>query len=301
MAVGLEAGTTEVAGPRSRRFHGGWILEIVFLRGIYQLYTLIRNEFLIGPRDVAFSHAKQILSIERALWLDHERTIQDVFLPYPALIGLANVYHGPPHLVVTIICFVWLYRRAPERYVRWRNAWIFMLPLALLGFWLYPLMPPANMPERYGIVDTKAEYFNFGGAQRIEYGADGEPTEEYLDGHGNPFAGMPSLHIGWAVWAVLAVWPLATRGWMKALLIGHWVLTFFAISVTGQHALLDIGGGVGLWAAGYGLAVGLDGLAARRRRRGGGWGVGRAGTPKSAAAMEPAAMPSAAPPATSSG
>jgi hypothetical protein len=29
-----------------------------------------------------------------------------------------------------------------------------MLGIALIGFWVYPLMPPRLMPARYGFVDT---------------------------------------------------------------------------------------------------------------------------------------------------
>ena len=280
-------------GPLARRFRGGWIVEIIAIRAIYQLYTWIRNGPLQGSTHVAFRHAKQVLRLEELLGLDHERTIQRWALPHEWFIGFANVYHGPPHMVVTIVCFVWLYRAAPKRYVRWRNAFVLMLPLALLGFWLYPLMPPANMPARYGIVDTKAEYFNFGGPQRIEYEPDGEPTDEYLGSHGNPYAGMPSLHVGWAVWSVLAVWPLARRRWQKGALIGHLILSSFAVTVTGQHRLIDIAAGCALLAAAYGLAVLVErGLALRRSRP---------GAPNTATATEAITTPTAAPPTTSSG
>lgn len=280
-------------GPLARRFRGGWIVEIVAIRAIYQLYTWVRNGPLQGSTHVAFRHAKQVLRLEELLWLDHERTLQMWFIPYRWFIGFANVYHGPPHMVVTIVCFVWLYREAPKRYVSWRNAFVLMLPLALLGFWLYPLMPPANMPARYGIVDTKAEYFNFGGAQRIEYEPDGEPTDEYLNSHGNPYAGMPSLHVGWAVWSVLAVWPLARRRWQQGLLVTHLVFSFIAVSVTGQHRLIDIAAGCALLAAAYGLAVLLERLlAAWKSRR---------GAPNRATAADAVTTPTAAPPTTSSG
>ena len=55
-----------------------------------------------------------------------------------------------------------LYHFDPGRYVRWRNTFLLMLVVALVGFWFYPLMPPRLLPSAFGFVDTRLTYFTIG-------------------------------------------------------------------------------------------------------------------------------------------
>jgi membrane-associated phospholipid phosphatase len=130
-----------------------------------------------------------------------------------------------------------------------------MLGVALLGFWLYPLMPPRLMPARYDFVDTAARFFNFGPQVNVRIDAHGHPTAAAIRAYGNLFAAMPSLHVGWSTWSALALWPLARKGWVKALLVLYPVTIFFCIVVTANHWILDAVGG---W-----IALGIGYLLAR--------------------------------------
>jgi membrane-associated phospholipid phosphatase len=150
-----------------------------------------------------------------------------------------------------VVALVWLYLKAPARYLRWRNTLFVMLGLGLLGFWLYPLMPPRLLPASYGFVDTRLEYFGLGEASR-DTSAD------------NLYAAMPSLHIGWATWIALALWPLVRRRWAKALLVAYPTAQLFCTVVTANHFFLDAVGGWAVLALAYLLAAAP---AAWRRRR----------------------------------
>jgi hypothetical protein len=248
---------TSDPGPLTKRFRGGWIVEIAAMLVLYELYDRIRTA-VRGSSAHALANAKQIASIEQFIGLYHERTIQDWFLPYHVVLSFWNFYHGTIHFVLPVFALVWMYRKAPVRYVRWRNAFLFMLGLGLLGAWLYPLMPPAYMPEPYRLVNTEAEYYNFGPQQKVEFDANGDPSEESISKFGNLYAGMPSLHVAWAVWAVFAIWPMVRRRWVKWLLILHLVLTGFTVTVTGQHRLVDIPAGVVAFAVAYAMALGVE-------------------------------------------
>jgi membrane-associated phospholipid phosphatase len=162
-----------------------------------------------------------------------------------------------------VIALVAMYRKAPVRYVRWRNALLFMLGFGLIGFLVYPLTPPRLMPARYDFVDTAAEYFNFGPQQRIALNANGEPTAAARAAFGNLYAAMPSLHVGWSTWSALALLPLVRRRWLKVLICLYPLATIFAIVVTGNHWILDAVGGWVVLAAGYGAAVLLEKLSRR--------------------------------------
>jgi hypothetical protein len=247
--------------PRSKRVRYGWVLEIVGCAAIFEAYDWMRDR-LAGSSATAFRNAQQIVRWEKSLGLYQERAVQQAFLSADWFMAFWNIYYGTIHFVVPIVALVLLYRKLPARYVQWRNTLAFMLGLALLGFWLYPLMPPRLMPARYDFVDTAARFFNFGPQVKVRIDANGHPTAAAVRAYGNLFAAMPSLHVGWSTWSALAMWPLARKAWVKALLVLYPVTIFFCIVVTANHWILDAVGGWIVLAAGYALA----GLVARRSR-----------------------------------
>ena len=232
---------------------------------IYFVYDRLREE-ATGTSADAFRHARQIVDAQKFLGIYHERSIQEAFLDADWFISFWNIFYGTVHFVLPVVALVWLYRKAPARYVRWRTTLLFMLGLALIGFLLYPLTPPRLMPERYGFVDTAAEYFNFGPQVTITFDASGQPTEAAIREFGNLFAAMPSLHVGWSTWVTLALWPLVRRWWARALLVLYPVAVIFGIVVTGNHWLLDAVGGWVALGLGYLLALGVHAVAEGCRR-----------------------------------
>jgi hypothetical protein len=74
---------------------------------------------------------------------------------------------------------------------------------------------------------------------------------------------MPSLHFGWSLWCGVVIAVLAPRWWMKALGLLHPLLTLSSIVATGNHWVLDAGGGAAVVAAGFGLTYLLTGPRSR--------------------------------------
>jgi hypothetical protein len=265
--VTVSAPTTTGGTPLSQRVRFGWLGELAAAVVIYEAYDTLRSH-VAGPTHIAFAHAKQIISAERFLHLYWERDIQRAFLHVDWFIAFWNIYYGTIHFVMPVIALVWLYRKAPARYVLWRNTLGLMFALAVLGFWVYPLMPPRVMPPRYGFVDTAAQYYNFGPQVRVRFDAHGQPTHEAAEQFGNLYAAMPSFHVGWSTWVILAIWPLVRRRWVKLLLVAYPLTILFCITVTANHWLLDAVGGWVVLALGYAGACAINaGLAARRSRR----------------------------------
>lgn len=261
----LTASPTTTAGPVSRRVRFGWIAELVGGLAIYFSYDTLRSH-VAGPTHSAFEHARQIISAERFLHIYWERDIQHAFLHVDWFIAFWNIYYGTIHFVMPVVALVWLYLRAPARYVRWRNTLAIMFALAVLGFWLYPLAPPRVMPSRYGFVDTAAEYYNFGPQVRVRFDRNGQPNHEDAEQFGNLYAAMPSFHVGWSTWVVLSLWPLVRRKWVKLLLVAYPLGILFCITVTANHWLLDAAGGWVVLGLGYAGARGIKALFAARRR-----------------------------------
>jgi hypothetical protein len=235
------ASVTQPLGTRHRWSRG--LLEALVLFALYQSYEWLRAR-VRGSPAVAFRHARAIVRVERDLGLYQERRMQRWLLGHPHVLQFWDIYYGTVHFVGPALAMVWLWHSAPpERYRMWRNAFFLMGAVGLIGFMLYPLMPPRLMPASYGFVDTAAR---FGGLGPLDSGS--------MKDVENLYAAMPSLHIGWSVFTAAVVSEMATRRWMRVVGFAYPVATLVAITVTANHWLLDAVGGVAVLAAGVGLS-----------------------------------------------
>jgi hypothetical protein len=253
--------------PRSKRLPFGWVLEIVGIGIVMVVHDLFRNE-LTGGRVESLRRARAFEDVERWLGLNHELSIQRFFIDLgPWCVAAWNIFYQWAHFFVPIVAAVYLYRRFPSRYLRWRNIFLIMLFVTgPLGWWAFPVTPPKYLPARDGFVDTQVEYFSIGTQQRLEYGRDGEPRADLINALGNTYSGMPSHHVSWALWAVLALWPVVRRRWVKGLLALHLVLTVTGIIVTGNHHVIDVAGSCVEVALAFCLALGFETWCAYWRR-----------------------------------
>jgi hypothetical protein len=222
--------------------HIYWWAEVLAVLAFYFIYSTIRNSTEGDPID-AFNNARDIIQLERWLGMYHEEALQDWALHFKPLIIACNYFYGSLHFVVTIGAAVFLFRKFSNDYPLYRNALGIATGLALIGFALYPLMPPRLMPPSYGFVDTLAKYptfwsFNSGTVSKIS----------------NQYAAMPSVHCAWAGWCALVFFPRVPRPWMKALAVAYPVLTIVVIVLTGNHYLLDAVGGFAVLAVGFVVA-----------------------------------------------
>ena len=218
----------------------------------YYTYDFLRSRVAVAGAARPFHHALDLVDAERFLGMYHERTIQQWLLPARGLmrgfIEFWNVYYGTIHFVVPALVFVWLYRRLPDRYPRWRNAWFAMNALALVSFALWPLTPPRLMSAHFGFVDTAATI-----GCPLMCSSAGHSAKEF----GNLYAAMPSLHLGWSTWAALAVWRLTPRWWVRALATLYPLVTLFDVVVTANHWILDGAGGVVFLGLGFAVSAPL--------------------------------------------
>jgi hypothetical protein len=231
-----------------------WWLEIVLCLVLYAIYTAIRNQFGSdlgeGAKQTAIDNAELIIAIERSVHLFAEHGIQRAFIDWDWFIVFWNFFYGFMHFAATIGAMVYLFVVHPRRYLRWRSVLTATTVLALIGFATFPLMPPRLLSEcdspfgwcnsDYGFVDTLVDP---GGFWSFDSGAMQEISNQY--------AAMPSLHIGWALWVCLALYPVMRPRWARAAVVSYPFLTLFAIVVTGNHYWMDAVGGAVILGAGY--------------------------------------------------
>jgi len=211
----------------------------------------------------AFRSARVIIMIQHALGLDFEPQLQKYFIGL-SLVG--NVYYGLMHFVAPAVMMgrMLLYNLDP-RYQH-RLSFFLMLIIALITFTLLPTMPPRLLAryqreylldqssfneEDVGLSITDLQktasmmepYWNITDTMAKE---DTLYNKLHTEG-GNPYAAMPSMHTGWALWSANVA--RATAGTSDRRLLWIWLgimhvsLTVFFIMVTGNHFWLDAVGG----------------------------------------------------------
>ena len=220
-----------------------WWAEIIAILLFYLVYSAVRNADAAHP-EVAFHHARQLISLQRTLGLYHEQAINHwAATHFEPLVVVANYFYGSLHFIVTIGVGVYLFRSWRNDYPRWRNTLAVATAIALIGFRFWPLMPPRLLPAHYGFVDTLAKYptiwtFNSGAMKNIS----------------NQFAAMPSVHCCWALWCACALVPRVKHTWVKVAAGFYPVMTVSVIVVTANHYILDAVGGFAIFGVGYVVA-----------------------------------------------
>jgi membrane-associated phospholipid phosphatase len=282
--------TADAPATRAERQHRTqWWKEALIMGAFYLVYSWSRNQFgssriaADGVPEQAFHNAERVIRWEQAVGLYHESTVQSWFLDNTRFIQFWNAYYGTAHFFVTIAVFIVLFRRRPDVFPLWRNTLAAMTALAIVGFSLFPLMPPRlldapcpkvdnneyggrcivsdlrgagpdgvrerpwvapyDADDSFGFVDTLVE---IGGPWSFE--------SETMTSISNQYAAMPSLHIGWSSWCAFALYPIARRWRWRIALLFYPAATLFCIVVTGNHYWID--GLVGLLALAVGFAIG---------------------------------------------
>ncbi len=267
-----------------------WLKEVLVMGAVYIVYGVVRNQFgsanLVegdAPRH-AFNNAVLIIDIEKATGLFHEQTIQRWFLDTP-WIPFFNIFYGTAHFAVTLGVLIWMFVRRRKPFGRWRSMLMATTIVGLIGFALFPLMPPRlfNAEPRVNCVETDAANeatgqpfcYRYGGGELAR--ANGEPDYQFvdtlrevgglwsfdskeLDSVSNQYAAMPSLHIGWSVWCALVLWKFAKRRTTRIVGVIYPFVTLTAIVATANHFIIDAAGAFVALGIGYLAALGIERL-----------------------------------------
>ncbi|HEX5502730.1 MAG TPA: phosphatase PAP2 family protein [Thermomicrobiales bacterium] len=215
--------------------------EVLLIVGVMVLYYLTRG-VAIGRADDAVANARGLVALEQRFDLFREPAIQAWFLHSHAAIHAMDWVYTYLHLPVLVAFAVWLYLRHQAWYAPFRNAFLVSAACALVVYALFPVAPPRLMPE-YGFVDTLAVY------SAISY------ELHTIRLFYNPYAAMPSLHVGWSLLAGIGFFWLGRNALLRLAGILLPLLMLCAVVITGNHFFLDALGGV--CAVGAGFLVGF--------------------------------------------
>ena len=206
-----------------------WWIEVGVIVWLCWVYDAITN---LAPLrlNLALSHARGILNLERSLHLDPELSLDRWLAGHHTLGLILSDYYDNAHFIVTLglLGYLWWWRA--DIYRPLRNVLVLTNVLAFIVFWRFPVAPPRML---HGFTDVVAAS-----------GAFGSWHTGALASQANQLAAMPSLHMAWTGWCVLAVWRMTSRRWVRAAALLYPCLTALAVLSTGNHFLLDILGGL---------------------------------------------------------
>ena len=224
------------------------ILELVLIIGAYLVYVLTRGLVYSDTDQIALENAQRVVAAERSLGFLWEPGWQawalDNAVVLVRFLNWAYIITYWP-IVLTLVLVVFVIDR--PLYYYYRTVIMINLAFALAVFMVFPVSSPFDIPAIF-VVDTIQDY------GPAFYGSP-EMAIYY-----NTNAAMPSLHFSWTViLGVLFVRRL--KGWLKLLGLAYPVMTLFAITITGNHFILDaIAGGILA-----GMAFAVMELGVRRR------------------------------------
>ncbi len=215
--------------------------ELGIVAFAFLLYFLVRGAVVDRTAD-ALDHARWIVDLQITLGVFVEPEFQRWVLDYELVSrGLNFVYFWLdfPLIVVVGLLLFWKRRRS---YTLVRDAMLISAGIAFVMYWAYPVAPPRFLTE-WGFVDTLEVYDN------LSYQA------QSLQPFVNPFAAVPSLHVGWSL--LLAVGAFVATKSVPVRLAALVVFALQSISVvgTGNHYLFD--GVVGLIVCSVALGVAI--------------------------------------------
>lgn len=194
---------------------------LVAVNAVYKYGRRVAN----GQTDAAFHHADRIWSLERALHVPSERSLQRLMLHSEPVIHTANYLYATVHFPAMLIFLGYMFTRHRAHYLWIRRAIVVQTMLALVGHILFPLAPPRFLPGA-GMVDTAAVY-----GPAVYGKPDG-------DSMANQFAAMPSLHVGWAL-AIAVGLIAAGRSRWRWLWLLHPLVTMLVVVGTANHYWSD--------------------------------------------------------------
>jgi hypothetical protein len=201
------------------------IRQFLILFTSYLAYDLVRI-LTVGRESTAVANANHIIVFERSLHLYVEPWIQAKVSHVQDLLLACNWFYAQVHLPAFIAFLAWVYLRRNDVFAFFRNAFILINVIAVTLFALVPVAPPRLTPDS-GIVDTlyvfSSTNYQSGGMRFVT----------------NPFAAMPSLHFGYAIFVSVGLLLLVRSRWVRLAAYLYPVVVLVAIVATGNHFLFD--------------------------------------------------------------
>ena len=240
--------------------------QIVLFCGAYWLYRLVRGQ-VFDQSAAAFDHARDIVSLERSVHVFVEPSLQHWAIRTRFLDDVGSWMYLNTHFIVTTCTLAFIYLFRNEHYYFVRNMFMVAMGLALVGYVVYPTAPPRMLPE-LGFADSVSDFT-------------GVSSDSNVNALFNPYAAVPSMHVGFALMLAVPMIRMARHRWAKALWAIYAPVVTAVVVLTANHWIFDAATGALVAAV---AAVAAQTVFARARPRAWAWAPDQAGLPAPARA-----------------
>ena len=225
------------------------LYDLLLIAIAFAFYSVVRMGSSHSQIEATYN-AVDIVQLQRALYIAHESSIQELILWNEGLIHVFNSIYTYGHFWLIGAAAIWLFIRHRETYVLFRNAFFISGAIGLIMFNVFPLAPPRILPGEYGAVDTLRLF------SPVNYENSGAFVNEY--------AALPSLHVAWNLLICLAIASVAQNRLVQVWAFAMPLIMSVTVVVTGNHWIIDA-------IAGY--IVGMIGLAGALFLKREGWRI----------------------------
>ena len=208
------------------------------IASVGSLYVAVRVAAQ-GRVQEAYNRAIDVLNFEERLGVAWEKGIQESVLRTEWLVDFVNYFYFWGHFPFIILLAFFLWVNNKQVYIKLRNAILVSALIAIACYLIVPTAPPRLVLE-LGFVDTLI--------------VEGAPAYQSQDPQllVNPYAAIPSLHIGFAVLILWAFYLVAKQisanslTKITLLTLGALIPTIqtLAVVATANHWILDIATGI---------------------------------------------------------
>jgi len=231
---------------RPSRTRASWwdLSEIGLVAFGFLLYFLVRGA-VVDRTSEALRNARMIIDLQSSLGVWIEPSVQSLMLDAQPLMRAMNFVYFWFDFPLIIVVGLILFFRSRRHYTLLRDSLLISGGIALVVYWSFPVAPPRYLTE-WGFIDTLEHFDN------LSYQA--QSMKPFV----NPFAAVPSLHVGWAMLLALTLFQATRRWWIRVAGASVLVLQAVAVVATGNHYLTDAAMGLLVCAVAWGAAKWLQ-------------------------------------------
>lgn len=172
------------------------LTEIGLAAIAFLCYFLVRGA-VVDRSDVAIENARWIIDLQRSLGMFIEPSLNAWALESTPRVRFFNFVYFWLDFPLIVSVGLLLFWRSRRQYTLLRDALLISGAMALAVYWTFPVAPPRYLTD-HGFVDTLEQFDN------LSYQA--QSMRPFV----NPFAAVPSLHVGWSLLLAIVVFQ-ATR------------------------------------------------------------------------------------------
>ena len=203
--------------------------ELAMAVGGLAAYHLVRARHL-ADRELAIANARRIADAERRAGLLVEPDVQRLMVRGPVTRTLLAAAYVTSQVVALPLALRTAFHRGYPAYPALRTMALISWAAGVAWYARRPVAPPRMLREM-AVSDTVSEGFL-------------PMDSRFIRAFYNPYAAMPSLHVGMAPVVSWTIWASATHPLVRAGAVAYPPAVAATVVATGQHFIADIAGGI---------------------------------------------------------